>query len=79
MNEKVDMKEGYERFSFLFATVKWQDNNVIYIVYYVTDIAFMHDEGIGKCHIKALNTGHDGSISTGHGQQCSLICLPEWR
>lgn len=35
MNEKVDMKEDCERFSFLFATVKWQDNNVIYTVYYV--------------------------------------------
>ena len=35
MNEKVDMKEGCERRSFLFATVEWQDNNVIYIVYYV--------------------------------------------
>lgn len=28
MNEKVDMKEGCERRSFLFATVEWQDNNV---------------------------------------------------
>lgn len=27
MNEKVDMKEGCERRSFLFATVEWQDNN----------------------------------------------------
>lgn len=33
MNEKVDMKEGCERRSFLFATVEWQDNNVIYRVY----------------------------------------------
>ena len=34
MNEKVNMKEGCERLSFFVAT-KWQDNNVIYIVYYV--------------------------------------------
>ena len=33
MNEKDDMKGGCERLSFLFAAVKWQDNNVIYIVY----------------------------------------------
>lgn len=33
MNEKVDMKEGCERRSFLFAIVEWQDNNDIYIVY----------------------------------------------
>ena len=33
MNEKVDMKEGCERRSFLFATVEWQDNNVIYSVW----------------------------------------------
>lgn len=34
MNEKVDMKEGCERRSFLFATVEWQDNNdILYIVY----------------------------------------------
>ena len=26
-------KEGCERLSFLFATVEWQDNNVIYSVY----------------------------------------------
>ena len=32
-DEKVDMKEGCERRSFLFATVEWQDNNVIYSVY----------------------------------------------
>lgn len=35
MNEKVDMKEGCEWLSFLFATVEWQDNNVIYSAYYV--------------------------------------------
>lgn len=35
MNEKVNMKEGCERLSFLFVAVKWQDNNVIYTVYYV--------------------------------------------
>ena len=35
LNEKVDMKEGCERLSFLFVAVKWQDNNVIYTVYYV--------------------------------------------
>ena len=28
-----DMKKGCERRSFLFATVEWQDNNVIYSVY----------------------------------------------
>ena len=33
MNEKVDMKEGCERLSFLFEAVKWKDNNIIYIVY----------------------------------------------
>jgi len=27
------MKEGCERLSFLFVTVEWQDNNVIYSVY----------------------------------------------
>lgn len=35
MNEKVDVKEGCERLSFLLVAVKWQDNNVIYTVYYV--------------------------------------------
>lgn len=33
MNEKIDMKEGCEWLSFLFAAVKWLDNNIIYIVY----------------------------------------------
>ena len=28
MNEKVDVKEGCERLSFLFVAVKWQDNNL---------------------------------------------------
>ena len=40
MNEKVDMKEGCERRSFLFATVEWQDNNVIYSVYSVKILYF---------------------------------------
>ena len=44
MNEKVDMKEGCERRSFLFATVEWQDNNVIYS----KDIVFLHDGNIGS-------------------------------
>lgn len=48
MNEKVDMKEGCERRSFLFATVEWQDNNVIYSVYLSKDIVFLHDGNIGS-------------------------------
>ena len=40
MNEKVDMKEGCERRSFLFATVEWRDNNVIYSVYQVKLLYF---------------------------------------
>lgn len=65
MNEKVDMKEGCARLSFLFVVTKWQDNNVIYIVYYVQilNLCMMGAKGV---HIKALNTGHDGSLSTGH-------------
>ena len=65
MNEKVDVKEGCERLSFLFVAVKWQDNNVIYTVYYVQILylCMMGEQGV---HIKALNTGHDGSLSTGH-------------
>lgn len=65
MNEKVDMKEGCARLSFLFVVTKWQDNNVIYIVYYVQilNLCMMGAKGV---HIKAINTGHDGSLSTGH-------------
>lgn len=65
MNEKVDMKEGCARLSFLFVVTKWQDNNVIYIVYYVQilNLCMMGAKGV---HIKAFNTGHDGSLSTGH-------------
>lgn len=65
MNEKVDMKEGCARLSFLFVVTKWQDNNVIYIVYYVQilNLCMMGAKGV---HITCLNTGHDGSLSTGH-------------
>ena len=65
MNEKVDVKEGCERLSFLFVAVKWQDNNVIYTVYYVQILylCMMGEQGV---HIKSLSSGHDGSISTGH-------------
>ena len=65
MNEKVDMKEGCARLSFLFVVTKWQDNNVIYIVYYVQilNLCMMGAKGV---HIKALNTGHEGSLSTAH-------------
>lgn len=65
MNEKVDMKEGCARLSFLFVVTKWQDNNVIYIVYYVQilNLCMMGAKGV---HIKAWNTGHDGSLGTAH-------------
>lgn len=74
MNEKVDMKEGCARLSFLFVVTKWQDNNVIYIVYYVQilNLCMMGAKGV---HIMAFNTGHEGSLGSVHANSPEDVIL----